>query len=162
MWLLENCKLHICCCCSVAKSWSTLSDPMDCSTPGFPVLHYLLEFAQTHVHLVKDAIQPSHPLPPLLLLPSVFPSIRVFSNELALRISGQSTGASSASASVLPMMNIQDWFPLGLTVWFPCKNTQESTPAPQLKSINSLVLSLLYGPALTSVHDYWENHVFDY
>ena len=59
---------------------------MDCSTPGFPVLHYLLEFAQTHVHLVSDAIQPSHPLPPLLLLPSVFPSIRVFSNESALCI----------------------------------------------------------------------------
>ena len=54
--------------------------------PGFPVPHCLLEFAQTHVHLVSDAIQPSHPLPPLLLLPSVFPSIRVFSNESALCI----------------------------------------------------------------------------
>ena len=60
---------------------------------------------------------------PLLLPPSIFPSIRVFSSESALRISGQSTGASSASASVLPMMNIQDWFPLGLTVWFPCKKS---------------------------------------
>ena len=75
--------------------------------------------------------------------------------------SDQSIGVS-ASASVLPMMNIQDWFPLGLTLWFPCKNSQESSPAPQLKSINSLVLSLLYGPTLTSVHDYWENHIFDY
>ena len=61
-------------------------DPMDCSTPGFPVLHYLLELAQTPVHWVSDAIQPSHPLPPLSPLGSVFPSIRVFSNELALRI----------------------------------------------------------------------------
>ena len=57
--------LTICCCCSGAKSCPTLCDPMNCSTPGFPVLHYLPEFAQTHVHLVGDAIQPSHPLSPL-------------------------------------------------------------------------------------------------
>ena len=59
---------------------------MDCRTSGFPVLHYLQELAQTHVHRLGDAIQPSHPLSPLLLLPSVFPSIRVFSNESGLRI----------------------------------------------------------------------------
>ena len=51
-------------CCSVAKSCPTRCDPVDCSTPGFPILHYLLEFAQTHVHWVGDAIQPSHPLSP--------------------------------------------------------------------------------------------------
>ena len=72
------------CCCSVAQSCLTLCDPMDCSMPGFPVLHHLPEFAQTHIHWVSDAIQPSHPLSSLL--PSVFPSIRVFSNESALRI----------------------------------------------------------------------------
>ena len=49
-------------CCSVAQSYLTLCDPMDCSTPGFPVLHYLMEFAQTHVHWVRDAVQTSHPL----------------------------------------------------------------------------------------------------
>ena len=59
---------------------------MDCSTPGFPVIHYLPEFAQTHAHWVADAIQPSHSVTPLLLLPSVFPSIRIFSNESALKI----------------------------------------------------------------------------
>ena len=59
---------------------------MDHNTPGFPVLHYVLEFAQTHVCWASDAIQSSHPLLPPLLLPSVFPSIRVFSNELALPI----------------------------------------------------------------------------
>ena len=75
-----------CCCCSVAKSCPALCDPMDCSTPGFPVLHYLLEFAQTHVHRVGDAIQTSHPLSSPSPLPSVFPIIRVFSNELALLI----------------------------------------------------------------------------
>ena len=59
---------------------------MICSTPGFPVLHYVLEFAKTHDHCVCDAIQPSHPLSSLLLLPSIFRSIRVFSNESALHI----------------------------------------------------------------------------
>ena len=58
----------------------------DCSMPGFPVLYYLAEFAQTHIHWISDAIQPSHPLSCPLLLPSVFPSIRVFSSELALCI----------------------------------------------------------------------------
>ena len=52
-------------CCSIIKSCPTLCDPMDCSTPGFPVLHHLLEFSQTHVHWVSDTIQPSHPLSPL-------------------------------------------------------------------------------------------------
>ena len=52
----------LCCCCSVTWSCLTLCDPMDCSTPGFPVLHYLSEFAQTQVHQVGDVIQPSHPL----------------------------------------------------------------------------------------------------
>ena len=74
------------CCCSVAKSCLTLCEPMDCSTPGFPVLDYLLEFAQTHVYWVGDTIQPSHPLLPLPLVFSNFYSIRVFSNELALYI----------------------------------------------------------------------------
>ena len=75
------------CCCSAAQLWLILWDPMNCSTPGFPFLHHLLELAQTHVHWVGDAIQPSHPLfSPLLLLLSIFPSIRVFSNESALLI----------------------------------------------------------------------------
>ena len=59
---------------------------MNRNTPGFPVLHYLPEFAQTHILCISDAIQPSRPLSPLLLLPSIFPSIRVFSNDLALCI----------------------------------------------------------------------------
>ena len=70
---------------SVAQSCSTLCDPMDCSTPGFPVLHQLLKPTQTHVHQVGDAI---HLIlyHPLLLLPSIFPSIRIFSNESILCI----------------------------------------------------------------------------
>ena len=69
---------------SVTQSCPTLCDTMNRSTPGLPVHHQLPEFTQTHVHQVGDAIQPSHPLSsPLLLLPSTFPSIRVFSNESA-------------------------------------------------------------------------------
>ena len=75
--------------CPVTKLCPTLCDPMNCSTPGFPVLHHLLEFSQTHVHWVDDAIQPSHPLltpPPHLLLPSIFPSIRVFSTQVFIAV----------------------------------------------------------------------------
>ena len=71
---------------SVAQSCPTFCDPMDCSTPGLPVHHQLPEFTQTHVHPVHDTIQPSHPGSSLLLLPPISPSIRVFSNESALRM----------------------------------------------------------------------------
>ena len=70
---------------SVPQSCPTLCDPMNHSTLGLPVHHQLPEFTQTHVHWVSDTIQPSHPLRPLLLLPSIPPSVRVFSNESALR-----------------------------------------------------------------------------
>ena len=79
----KRCLSHQCC-FSVAQSCPTLCDPMDCSTPDLPVLHHLLEFAQTHVRWVDDAIQPSRPLPSPSPLPSTFPSIRVFSNESTL------------------------------------------------------------------------------
>ena len=71
---------------SVTQSCPTLCDPMDYSVPGFPVHHQLAELAQIHVHWVGDAIQPFHPLSSPSLLPSIFPSIRVFSNKSVLRI----------------------------------------------------------------------------
>ena len=71
---------------SVAQSCLTLCDSMNCSTPRLPVHRQLLEFTQIHVHRVGDAIQPSHPLSPLLLLPPILPSIRVFSNESTLHM----------------------------------------------------------------------------
>ena len=80
--------LTFCHCCSVTKSRLTLCDPIECSTPGFLVLHYLPEYAHTHVHWVSDASQPSHLLAPLVFLPSVFPSVRVFSSESSLCIRG--------------------------------------------------------------------------
>ena len=67
-WL--DCPILISCCCSITKSCLTLCDPMDCSTPGFPALHHLLEFAKTHVHWVGDVIQTSRPL--LFPSPSAF------------------------------------------------------------------------------------------
>ena len=93
--LLHHCHHH----CSVTQSCLTLCDPMDWSTPGFPVLYHLPEFAQTHVHWVGDAIQSSHPLLSLLLLPSVFPSIKVLSNELAPCISWPKYWSFSLSLS---------------------------------------------------------------
>ena len=100
------------CCCSVAQWCPTLYNPLDYNTPGFPVFHCLPEFAQTHVHCVDDAIQHLILSCPLLLLPSVFPSIRVFSIESALCIKWPKY--QSFSFSISPS-NIQGWFPSGLT-----------------------------------------------
>ena len=100
---------------SVAQWSPALCNPMGPNTPGLPVHHQLPECTQTHVHWVGDASQPSHPLCPLLLLPSIFPRIRVFSNGQFFSSGGQSIEVS-ALTSVLPM-NIQDWFPLGWTGW---------------------------------------------
>ena len=101
------------CCCSVPKLCLTLWDPMDCSTPVFPVLHYLLEFAQTHIHWVSDATQPSHPVFPFSSCPQSFPASESFPMSWFFASDDQSIGAS-ASASVFPI-SIQNWFPLGLT-----------------------------------------------
>ena len=135
---------------------------MDCSMPGFSVHHQLPEFTQTHVHWVGDAIQPSHslssPSPPAFNLSQhqgLFQWVSFFASG------GQSTGGS-ASTSGLPM-NTQDWSPLGWTGWSPCcpRDSQESSPTPQFRSINSSALSFLYSPTLTSIHDYWKNQSFD-
>ena len=90
---------------------------MDCSMPGFLILHYLSEFAWTHVHWVNDAIQPSHPLLSLLLLPSVFPSVRVFSNDPALCIRWPKYWSFSfsirTSSEYLGLISFRiDWFDL--------------------------------------------------
>ena len=96
----------------------------------------------------------------LLLLPSIFPSIRVFSNESAFHIGWPKYWSFSFSISAsneysgLISLRIH---------WYSCnpRDSRESSPALQFESINSLTLSLLYGPTLTSVHDYWKNHSFD-
>ena len=98
---------------------------------------------------------------PLLLLPSVFSSIRVFSSESVLHIRWPNFGVS-ASTSVL-LMNTQDWSPLGWTGWISLhsKGLQDCSPTPQFKSINSLALSFLCNPTVTSIHGYWKKHSFD-
>ena len=104
-----------CYCCSVAKSCLTLCNSMDCSTPVFPVLHYLPEFGQTHVHWVDYTTHLilCHPL----LLPSIFPSIRVFSNESVLHIRWPNYWSFSSSISpsdeYLVLISFRtDWFDL--------------------------------------------------
>ena len=100
---------------SVAQLCPSLCHPMDCSTPGLPVHHHLPELAQTQS---IQLVMPSNHLifcHPLLLLPPIPPTIRVFYNESMFHMRYQSSGVS-ASASVLPM-NTQNWSPLGWTVW---------------------------------------------
>ena len=132
-------------CCSVAQSCPPLCDPMDCSALGFPILHHFLEIAQTHVHWVGDAIQPKHLLlpqsPPALNLPALgsFPMSWLFTS------SGQSIGAS-ASASVFPM-NIQGWFPLGLT----CLNSLLSKGLSRVFSSTTVWRHQFFGTAFFMV-----------
>ena len=99
---------------------------------------------------------------PRLLLPSILPASGSFQMSQLFASGGQSIGVS-ASTSVLPM-NTQDWFPLEWTGWISLspRDSQESSPTPQFKSINSSALSFLYSPTLTSIHDYWKNHSLDF
>ena len=114
LWV--NIKGHnfwIICCCSVTQLCLTLCDPMDRTMPGFPVLHQLLELAQTYVYWVSDVIQPSYPVIPFSSCLQSFPVSGSFLINCLFASGGQSIGVS---ASVLPV-NIQSWFPLGLTGW---------------------------------------------
>ena len=150
------------CCCSVVQSCLIPCDPMDCSMPGFPVLYHLLKLAQTHVHWVNDAIQSSLPL----LSPSP-PAFYLSQNQDPFQWVSSSHQVAKVLELQLQNQSFQwifrvdflyDW-----VVWFPCspRNSQDSSPTPQFESINSSVPNLLYGPTLTSIHDYWENHSFD-
>ena len=111
---------------------------------------------------------------PLLLLPSIFPSIRVFSNESAIFPSIRVFSNESAlcmrwpkdwsfSFSISPSNEHPELISFSSLVGSPCSpsDSQESPPTPQFKSINSLVLSFLYGPTLTSIHDHWKNQILD-
>ena len=99
--------------CSIARSCPTLHSLMNFSMSGFPVFYHLLEFAQTNFHWISDAIQPSHSVIPFSSCLQSFPASGSFPMSWLFTSGGQRIGAS-ASASVLPM-NIQGWFPLGLT-----------------------------------------------
>ena len=148
---------------SVVQSCPTLCDPMDCSTPGLPVHHQVLEFTQTHVHWVGDAIQPSHPLsspsPPAFNLSQH----QGFSKESVLCITWPKYW--SFSFNISPSNEHSglisfgmDWLNL-LAVQGTLKSLLQhhSSKASILRS----VLSLLHSPTLTSIHDHWKNHTLD-
>ena len=147
---------------SVTQSCPTLCNPMDCSTPGLPVHHQLLEPTQTHVHWVGNAIQPSHPLsspsPPALNLSQhqgLFKWVSS-SHQVAKVLEFQ-----LQHHDILPM-NTQEQFPLGWTGWI-------SLPSKRLSRVFSNTTgqkhqffgAQLYSLTLTSVHDYWKNHSLD-
>ena len=112
---------------------------------------------------IESVMPPSHLIlcRPLLLLPTIPPSIRVFSNEATLHMRWPNTGVSALS-SFLPKNPRADLLQNGL-VGSPCspRDSQESSPTPQFKSTNSSALSLLHSPTLTSIHDCWKNHRLD-
>ena len=145
---------------SVAQLCPTLCDPMNCSMPGLPVHHQLPEFTQTHVHQVGDAIQPSHPL----LSPS-HPAFNLSHYQGLFKWVSSSHQVAKVLELQLQHQSFQwifrtDFLYDGL-IGSPCcpRDSQESSPTPQFKSINSSVLSLLHSPTLTSIHDYWKNWV---
>ena len=146
---------------SVTQSCPTLCNPMDCSTPGFPVHHQLPELAQTHIHWVSDVIQPSHPLlspsPPTL----IFPNFRVFSNQSVLCIRWLEYWSFSFSISPSNEYSGLISFESVLLDILAVQGTLKSSSTPQFKSMNSSALCFLYDPALISIHDYWKTHSFD-
>ena len=145
---------------SVTHSCLTLCDPMGCSMPGFPVYHHSRNLLK--LLSIKSVMPSNHPILccPLLLLPSIFPIIRVFSNESAHCIrwpkywsfsfiispSNEYSGLISFRMDWLDLLAVQD--------------SQESSPTPQFKSISSSMLSFLCGSILTSIHDYWKSNTF--
>ena len=161
-WTELNAEFLTCCFCSVAKLFPTLQihglqharlpcpslSPWVCSN-SYPLSRWC------HLTISTSAA-------PFPFCFQSFSASGSFPLSWLFALGGQSTGAS-ASASVFPL-NIEGWFPLGfdwfdlLAVW----RTLKSSPTPQFKGINSSALSLLYGPPLTSTHDYWKNHSFDY
>ena len=147
---------------SVSQSCPALCDSMDYSTPRFPVHRQLPQHAQTHVHRVGVAIHPSHILcHPLLLCLQSFPASRSFPRSQLFASGGQSIGVS-ASASAL-LMNMQDLFPLGLTglTSLLSKGLSRDFSNTTVQRVNFSEFLFLYGPTLTSIHDYWKNRSFD-
>ena len=139
---------------SLSHVW--LFDSTDCSLPGLPVHHQLLELAQTHVHWVGDTIQQSHPLsspsPPAFNLSQH----QDLSNESVLCIRWLKYWSFSFSVSTSNGYSGLISFRMDWLEPLAVQGTLKSSLTPQLKSINSLVLSFLYSPTLTSICDYWK------
>ena len=148
---------------SVAQSCPALCNPMDCSSQGFPVHQQLPEFTQTHVHLIGDAIQPSHPLSS----PSP-PAFNLSQHQGLFKWVSSTHHVARVLEFQLQHQSFQ-WifrtdFLKDRLAGSPCSpmDSQESSPTPQFKSINYLVLRFLYSPTLTSILEYWGNHSFDW
>ena len=147
---------------SVTQSSQTLCDPMDCSMPGLPVQHQLPDFTQTHVHVL---VMPSNHLihcHPLLLLPSIFPSTMVFSNESALRIRWPKYWSFSFIISPTNVYSERisfrmDWLNL-LAVQGTLKSLLQHYSSKASILLSSAFFIVL---TLTSIHDHWKNHSLD-
>ena len=137
----------------------TLCDPMNHSTPGLPVHHQLPEL--TELTFIESVMPSSHLIlcRSLLLLPPIPPRIRVLSSESIIRMRWPKYW--SFSFSIIPSKEIPGLISFRMD-WLdsPCspRDSQESSPTPQFKSINSSALSFLHCPTLTSIHDHWKNH----
>ena len=135
---------------------------MDCSIPGLSVHHQLPEFTQTHVHWVSDAMQPSHPL-----LSPFPPAFNLSQHQDLFQWISSLHQVAKVLEFQLQHQSFQwvfriDFLYDGLVQSSCCpRDSQESSPIPQFKSINSLMLSFLYSPTLTSIHDYWKKQGFD-
>ena len=144
----------------MAQLCLNLCNQIDCSMSGFPVHHQIREFAQTYPLSRWCQLTISSSLIPFSSCLQSFPASGSFPMNQFFTLGGQSIGVSS-SASLLPM-NFHDWFLEDGLVWsWSPRDSQESSPTLQFKSMNSSALSFLYIPILTSIHDYWEKHSFD-
>ena len=143
---------------SVTQSCLTLWGPMDHSIPGLPVhpnSHTLLKLISIESVMPSNHLILSHPL---LLLPSIFPSIRVLSNESVLCIRWPKYW--SFSFNISPSNEFQDWFPLGLTSWISLQSKRllRVFSNTTVQKHQFFATHFLYSPTLTSIHDYWKNH----
>ena len=143
---------------SVTHFCPTLCRPMNCSL-SITNSRNLLKLMSIKSLMLSNYLILCHPL---LLLPSLFLSTRVFSNESAIPIMWPKYW--SFSINISPSSEYLGLITLGMTSWSLCspRDSQESSPTPQFKSINFSVLSLFYSPSLTFIHDYCKNHSFDY
>ena len=148
---LKYCEIFVNYCTefSSVQSFPTLCDPMNRSTPGLLVHHQLPEFTQTHVHWVGDANQPTH-----LLLPPSHPTFNLSQHQGLFKCVRFSHQVAKVLEFQLQHQSFQ-WISTTDFLGSPCspRDSQESSPTPQFKSIYSSALSFLHSPTLTSIHD---------
>ena len=147
---------------SVTQSCPTLCNPMICNMPGLPIHHHFPEFIQANVHWVSDAIQPSHhlssPSPPAFNLSQHQGLFQWLSSSHQVAKVLEFQLQYQSFQWLFRIDFLQDWL-----VGSPCspRDSQEFSPTPQSKTISSSVLSFLYSPTLTSLHDHWKNYSLD-